>query len=140
VWVEGETWYLMYEGRGGGLSGRVGLATSTDGRNWQRIPGGAPDFANGAPGQWDETNVVTDEVIKIDSTYYFFYHGFGRTQSSGYWTGLATSTDLLHWTRYPFNPISPSETVMVLRDDNGLSLFAMNVDESGITRNIPAIV
>lgn len=137
VWFEGDTWYLMYEGRGGGLSGRIGLATSTNGRDWQRRASGAPVFVNGAPGQWDETNVVSDDVIKLGSTYYLFYHGFGRSQSSGFWTGLATSTDLVHWTRNPSNPISVSETVMALDEESGLSLFAVNPDESGITRTSP---
>lgn len=140
VWIEDETWYLMYEGRGGGISGRIGLATSDNGRDWTRRPGGSPIFGNGEAGQWDDTNVVTDDILKIDDTYYFTYHGFGRAQSSGFWTGLATSTDLVNWTRYPMNPISPSETLMFLNDESGISVFAVNVDESGITRYLPYVI
>jgi len=39
VWKEGNTWYMLYEGLRSGIAGKVGLATSSDGKNWTRHAG-----------------------------------------------------------------------------------------------------
>ncbi|MDO8631170.1 MAG: LamG-like jellyroll fold domain-containing protein [Phycisphaerales bacterium] len=122
VWIEGGTWYLLYEGRG--FSGEIGLAASSNGLDWLR-DSPSPVFMHGPPGSWDETTVVPDDLLKVGDTYYLFYHGFGRSQSSGFWSGMATSTDLHNWTRYRFNPMSTSETVMILRANDSYIFYVV---------------
>jgi hypothetical protein len=50
VWIEeNETWYMLYEGRGGVHRGNIGLAYSNDGYNWSRInENNTPIFTNGS--------------------------------------------------------------------------------------------
>jgi hypothetical protein len=115
VWKEADTWYMLYEGRGGGYLGKVGLATSPDGLNWTR-DGNNPVFDTGESGQWDDEAVVSDDIIKIDDTYYFFYHGYSK--SCGFRTGTATSADLHNWIRYNYNPVNTSaDTTMIFYDN-----------------------
>lgn len=56
------------------------------------------------PGAWDADGVWAPHIIEHDGTYYMFYtgvHGLGVSQVQR--TGVATSTDLNHWTRLPIN-------------------------------------
>jgi beta-1,2-mannobiose phosphorylase / 1,2-beta-oligomannan phosphorylase len=119
VWVEDGAWYLMYEGREwGGQAGLIGLARSTDGVHWVRDPNN-PVFGWGPKGDWDESAVVGDDIVKVDGTYYFFYHGWGASGNTGFWEGLATSADLYHWTRYKNNPVCmDTDTIMYTHDGN----------------------
>lgn len=50
----------------------------------------------GRKGDFDERSVDDPIVFRADGTFYMLYIGF---DGIGYQTGLATSTDLLHWTR-----------------------------------------
>jgi predicted GH43/DUF377 family glycosyl hydrolase len=107
--VNNTKWYLLYEGRGGGNGGLIGLAHSANGINWVR-DSNDPVMAVGAPGTWDESYIVPDDILRIDGTYYFTYHGYGASGHTGFWGGLATSTDLHNWKRFVFNPISTEGT------------------------------
>ena len=91
VWKEGDTWYMLYEGRASGQEGAVGLATSTDGADWTREETN-PVF-EGTNITW-ATHLSPDCITKIGSTYYLAYHGY---DGAAWRVGLATSTDLLEW-------------------------------------------
>jgi hypothetical protein len=138
VWVENGVWYLLYEGRGGGNSGMIGLATSPDGLIWTRVSD-SPIFLPGDPYGWDGTAVASDDILKLGDQYYMFYHGYGMYGRPGWLSGIARSTDLVHWTRSQNNPISSAETVMILKVGDQLICFAY-ADWSGIGRYYPYLL
>jgi len=104
VWKEGSTWYMLYTGRDSAeTADAIGLATASD-------PSGpwTKDSSNpvleGTSGEWDANTVENMNLMKIGSTYYLWYNtllGVGSDRK----TGLATSTDLINWTKDSNNPI-----------------------------------
>ena len=75
----------------------IGLATSTDGINWEKYPN---PLLYGTSG-W-EFQIGASSVIKHNGTYFLFYAGRNLPV---YKIGLATSTDGINFTRYSGNPI-----------------------------------
>ena len=102
TWKEGSTYHMIYRGS----SAALGYANSTDGVNWTKYPGN-PVMLPGAPGEWDNQGDLDPwGVIKIDSTYYLYYNTVGPAANVGSrCVGLATSTDLINWTKDPNNPL-----------------------------------
>jgi hypothetical protein len=102
VWKEGGVWYMLY--RYGGPD-KIGLANSTDASHWTRYEGNP--VLTGTIGQWDDPAYSMDPwgIMKIGSTYYLWYNTIGSSGGLGRCSGLATSTDLMHWTKDPNNPI-----------------------------------
>jgi len=111
VWIEDGTWYLLYEGRGAGLLGRIGLATSTDGYSWTRVSDSP--VLTAPPDAWDGTAQVPDDMVRVGEQYCMTYHGCNTTKGVGFWTGLAYSTDRRNWTRSPSNPVAYPNTLML---------------------------
>jgi hypothetical protein len=104
VWVEGGTWYMIY----GSMSATTtvwaaGLATSTDGITWTKYAGNPVYTADSA---WDSEFFLPGSILKDGSTYYLYYAGNSITGLSATGAvGVATSTDLHTFTKYPNNPI-----------------------------------
>ena len=97
------------ERRGYGSVGapRIGLAWSDDLFEWERDSRSPILGANAAAGSPDEAGAAGPFVLAEEGRYYLFYFG---TTEAGYEGGrktmnLATSTDLVEWTRYEGNPI-----------------------------------
>lgn len=91
-------WYV-----GAALTGpsSVGYATSSDGITWTRYPD--PVLEPGAAGEWDSDGFEAPFVIKEnDTSYRMWYTGYGQPGPA---IGYATSTDGIHWTKHPGNPI-----------------------------------
>jgi predicted GH43/DUF377 family glycosyl hydrolase len=90
----------------------IGLATSTDLLHWQLTdPILHPE--DGAP--WEHGGLYRpDLLLGHDGTFYLYYNAKTETlpkSEGGGWheqTGVATSRDLTHWTRYANNPILPN--------------------------------
>lgn len=63
-----------------------------------------------APGAWDPYGLWAPHVIRKDGTWYMFYTGSTGAGNADHTErlGLATSTDLTNWTRYPINNCSGS--------------------------------
>ena len=80
---------------------RIGMATSTDGINWQKSNAN-PVFDVGAPGQFDSEHVYNPMVVYHDSLYWMWYAGNNGTN---WQIGLATSKDGLQWKKHPNNPV-----------------------------------
>jgi beta-1,2-mannobiose phosphorylase / 1,2-beta-oligomannan phosphorylase len=105
VWVENGKWYLFYERDDNG----IWLAQSTDHKNWTNIQDD-PVIKKGPEGT-DASQIAANQVIKYKGRYYIYYHGYPNVKSgnSNYpalWTSnVAMSADLIHWVKYPKNPI-----------------------------------
>lgn len=131
VIVEDGVWYLLYEARGSGNPGSIGLVTSTDGLNWVRSL--ADPVLRPSPGTgWDSNSIIPDDIYKQNGVYYFIYHG---TQNGrvGTRTGIVTSTDMQHWTRPTPDPVDWHETVTLLKNIDGPPVY-FAVDTGGIVR------
>ena len=123
VYVEEGTWYLFYERGDRG----VWLATSRDGKVWTHVQD-EPVLAMG-PDAYDKYAVAIDQVFKRDGVYYAFYHANAHNPWKKDWTtNLARSKDLIHWEKYPGNPlIGNDSSSSVLIDVAGrLRLYTMH--------------
>jgi hypothetical protein len=126
VWVEGDTWYLMYEW----LDKGVWLATTKDPMSlvWHDVQKD-PVLRTG-PGAYDKDMIAVDQVIQYKGAYYAIYHGSGSgaAMPRTWNTDIARSTDRLHWQKYPRNPLvndnkSSGEVVPV---GQGFRLYTMH--------------
>jgi hypothetical protein len=101
VWIENGTWYLFYEWKDQG----VWLARSKDplSRVWINVQD-EPVLSLG-PAEYDKEMIALNQVIKYRGAYYGFYHGSGGGTPRTWNTNVARSTDLVHWTKFPHNPI-----------------------------------
>ena len=81
----------------------IGHAVSADLRDWRLLPDAVHP---GTPGCWDDLATWTGSVIDHDGRWYMLYTGINRAeQGSVQRVGLATSDDLLHWSKHPGNPV-----------------------------------
>ena len=96
AWKEDSGWKMLFR-----YSGVFGLATSSDGITWTKYASN-PVMSGGAVGQWDNADIDPWGIIKIGSTYYLWYNTIGVNPRK---VGLATSTDLINWTKDANNPI-----------------------------------
>ena len=105
TWKEGSIYHMLYRA-GSGNTRSIGYANSTDGVNWTKYPGN-PVISPGGVGEWDnEGGMDPWGVIKVGSTYHIFYNTVGGAAGIGSrCVGLATSTDLLNWTKDANNPL-----------------------------------
>jgi predicted GH43/DUF377 family glycosyl hydrolase len=94
--------YKMYYNGGQASYGNyyIGLATSTDGINWQKYP--APVFAHDNSSQY---YIGVHSVIKINSTYFMYYDAAPVNNYGQFNINLAVSEDGINWTKYSNNPI-----------------------------------
>jgi len=100
LWIEGRTWNLFYERGDRG----VWLARSTDRKVWTNVQD-EPVIPRG-PEEYDRSAVALNQVIKHKGRYYGVYHANADPQWRGPWTtNVAVSDDLVHWKKYPGNPI-----------------------------------
>jgi predicted GH43/DUF377 family glycosyl hydrolase len=81
----------------------IGLCTSQDLFHWELEP---PILYPHEGAAWEAGGLYKSWIIKFKEKYYLFYNA--KNQTEGTWheqTGVATSTDLVNWTRYPGNPV-----------------------------------
>jgi hypothetical protein len=97
---EGGTWYLFYERD----DEAIWLATSKDLKTWTNVQD-EPVIKRG-PGAYDRAMLALDQIVKYQGHYYAYYHGLIPHSSPKEWTSdVAVSPDLIHWEKYPGNPI-----------------------------------
>jgi hypothetical protein len=105
---------MIYTGQSGAYATyRIGLATSTNGYSWTKsasnpVLTGTSSWElivrNGVP----ISKIESYGVIKVDGTYYLWYNTLGTGGARQ--IGLATSTNLISWTKDGNNPIFASTT------------------------------
>ena len=128
VWIEGSTWHLFYERNDEG----IWLATSTDLKLWKNVQDD-PVIPLG-PEPYDEHLVAMDQIIKHQGKYYGYYHAHAkpdRRSRVGWTTCVAMSTDLVHWKKYPKNPIISGgncSSGILVHDGSQFRLYTMHPD------------
>ena len=123
AWFENAVWYLFYERN----DEAIWLATSTDLKTWTNIQD-APVLERG-PEDYDKEMIALDQVIKHEGTYYAYYHGLVPHTRPDEWTSaVAASTDLVHWEKYPGNPIlrGDKSSPVLVSNGEGDRLYAMH--------------
>jgi len=114
VWLEGGIWNLYYERNDEG----IWLAKSQDLKLWINVQDD-PVLTKG-PESYDQFGVAMNQVIKYKGNYYGYYHGTALKDWSEWSTNLASSKDLIHWTKYPNNPILKDNKSSGILVDAGL--------------------
>jgi len=80
---------------------QVWLARSDDHRTWINIQD--EPVLNKGPEKYDFRMLAANQVVKYKDRYYMYYHGLHQVET---WTSdVAMSKDLIHWVKYPMNPI-----------------------------------
>lgn len=90
-------YYMFYAGvkAPSNIQFDIGLATSSDGINWTKEPTN-PVIPRGSAGSWDSSYVRPSNPVLIGSLWHMWYWGTNGTTHA---IGLATSSDLVHWTK-----------------------------------------
>jgi hypothetical protein len=74
--------------------------------------------------------VAMDQVVKHGGRYYAYYHALAE-KGSGNWTSdVAVSSDLIHWKKYPKNPIVDGDksSPVLVHDGRQYRLYTMHPD------------
>ncbi|MCP4229786.1 MAG: hypothetical protein GY771_06520 [bacterium] len=109
VMYEDDVYKMWFGYNSDGAKTQIGYATSDDGIEWtvQQLPA----VPLGADGEWDDEDVETPFVVKVEGTYHMYYCARGEPEG-GDWSpeatyriGHATSPDGLTWTKDPNNPV-----------------------------------
>jgi predicted GH43/DUF377 family glycosyl hydrolase len=112
VIVHNDTYLMYYSGihyEVDDFRGRIGLAISTDARNWMRYEGN-PVIDLGPAGSFDDQYAATPAVIWRNGQYEMWYSGLSYndlrdTHFDTVRIGYATSADGRHWQKYAGNPV-----------------------------------
>ncbi len=141
IWIENGTWYMLYERYP--TYADIALATSNDGLAWTDEP--TNPVMESTDTNWVTGDIVPDDVIKISSLYYMFYHAH---DGISFKSGMATSYDLKTWTDYGKSPIFPVEygvdkiiSASIFYDSEYVFLYwprsGESEDDKGIYRGYP---
>lgn len=128
AWFADGVWNLFYERGDRG----VWLARSSDLKVFTNVQDD-PVLTPG-PDDYDRDLIAMNQVIRWNGRYYCVYHGTKKSadpSKPNIWaTGLATSTDLLHWTKYPGNPLRPVDenksSGLLIDDGKQFRLYTMH--------------
>jgi sucrose-6-phosphate hydrolase SacC (GH32 family) len=128
VLIENGKWYLFYERD----DRAIWIATSTDKVKWTNIQD-EPGLEKGQ-GSYDSGAVASNQVVKFRGKYYMYYHGstdstWNIPGNSSRWTSnVAMSSDLIHWVKYPKNPIVEGDhsSPILVPDGNKFRLYTMH--------------
>ncbi len=116
-------WFLFYERN----DEAIWLARSTDNfSTWTNVQD-SPVIEKG-PNVYDGYGLAVNQVVKYGGLYYAYYHATAFKDWHEWSTNVAVSKDLVHWTKYPGNPIlrdNKSSGIMV-NDGKRYRLYTMH--------------
>jgi predicted GH43/DUF377 family glycosyl hydrolase len=98
----GETYYLTYTGYNK-KDAQLCLATSTDLIHWERKGILLPAYKGNWNVRWTKSGAMVPQ--KIAGKYWMYFLGTSRDKTDQ--TGLAYSSDLIHWTEATMEPVLP---------------------------------
>jgi hypothetical protein len=149
---EGDIYHLWYTGynHDRGKTYFLGYANSHDGINWTRYSENPifkeswavsidravwtnvqdnPVIAMG-PEPYDLKGVAVNQIIKYKNRYYAYYHATAFDPWRDWTTNVAMSEDLIHWVKYPNNPIISGDksSGILVRTGNWYYLYTMHPD------------
>ncbi len=99
-------YYMVYMGASGGpwsYNMQLGLAISKDLYHWEKYEAN-PIIKKGGPREWDSFGAWDHSILFYKGLYYLTYGSNFLIDGQGP-IGIATSEDLIHWTKYPGNPV-----------------------------------
>jgi hypothetical protein len=122
VLKEKGVWYLFYERDDSG----IWLATSKDLKIWTNVQD-EPVLKCG-PEEYDKSAVAMDMVIKYKGLYYGYYHASAFKDWREWSSNVAVSADMVHWKKYPNNPIvgNDKSSPIVVNDGKRYRLYTMH--------------
>ena len=122
LYIEDGKWYLFYERNDTG----IWVATSSDGKVWTNIQDD-PVIAMG-PEPYDKFGVAVNQIVKYEGRYYAYYHGTAFEDWSEWSVNVAVSEDLVHWTKYPENPVIGADhsSPVLVHDGEKFRLYTMH--------------
>jgi len=124
VWFEDGTWRLFYERDDLG----IWLATSKDMKVWKNVQDD-PVIKMG-PEEYDQNAMALNQIVKYKGRYYGFYHATAFDPWRDWTTNVAMSKDLIHWQKYPNNPIVSGDksSGILVYDGDQYRLYTMHPD------------
>lgn len=104
VYHNGRFYLCFWKKKPAGPGYQIHLATSPDGYDFTEV---SPDpvIAVGPAGSWDSHTTETPRIFSEGGVFYMLYCASDRHNDYPADAGLATSRDLIHWQKYPGNPI-----------------------------------
>ena len=81
------------------------------------------------PDAYDRHAVALNQILRYEGRYYGVYHANSDPKWKGPWTTcLAVSDDLVHWRKYPHNPLiaSNDSSGVLVYDGRRLRLYTMH--------------
>lgn len=119
ILLDNGVYKMWYHGLVNGGFTYMLYAESPDGKSWVRKNNGNPVFQNDTTLEWERGGISPGAVLKEGDTYKMFYIA-STMYHDRYYTGLATSSDGISWTRVSSIPVlSPG--------NNESSVFANSV-------------
>jgi predicted GH43/DUF377 family glycosyl hydrolase len=110
---EYKMWYAGY--KDGLTQPDIGYASSPDGIVWVKDTLNNPVLSRGKTGEWDSRYILEPRVYFIDDVYIMFFVGSNDPNSNNLrQTGMATSSDGIHWKKY--NDHSTTSTMYIDSD------------------------
>jgi predicted GH43/DUF377 family glycosyl hydrolase len=125
AWYEDGRWLLFYERYDAG----VWLAQSKDLKTFTNVQD-EPVLVPG-PDKYDRKFIALNQILKYHDRYYACYHGSPGESRPAIWSSnLATSTDLIHWKKFPGNPLRPlsenRSSNLLIDDGKQFRLYTMH--------------
>jgi len=87
--------------------GAEGAAWSDDGMTWHRASEDTPILSIDGAAEWEKDCIYQPWLLEHDGRFWNFYNAANGSIEQ---TGFATSIDMIHWTRYPGNPVIRNRT------------------------------
>ena len=88
-------------------------------------------FLSRGPKEYDRYAIALNQVIRYGGRYYGVYHANADPRWKGPWTTcIAVSEDLIHWKKYPGNPIvrTNNSSGQFVHDGEQYRLYTMHPD------------